>query len=95
MCIRDSLGSGLKGEGIATLWEQIELYFDFILENGYYERNRKEQRAQQAKNYVFELAEKKIKALLSRFPLHEHTDETAFETAQNWIKNQLGDMPNV
>lgn len=89
------LGSGLKGEGIATLWEQIELYFDFILENGYYERNRKEQRAQQAKNYVFELAEKKIKALLSRFPLQEHTDETAFETAQNWIKNQLGDMPNV
>lgn len=78
------LGSGLKEKGIKELWNEVELYFKQIKENGYYEANRKQQKLQQAETYVLELMERKLKTELKAKPFKP--SDNAYKMAKEWLK---------
>ncbi|WP_068596865.1 methylmalonyl Co-A mutase-associated GTPase MeaB [Vaginella massiliensis] len=79
------MGSGLKGNGVAELWDLIEDYFAHIEANRYYEKNRAAQHKAQSINYIHELALNKIKKQLLDNPFVEDNSKTAFEDAKEWF----------
>jgi LAO/AO transport system kinase len=50
--------SGYYELGIAEVWEMIDRYFDFVIENGYFE----EKRRQQARYWMYETIDEQLRA---------------------------------
>ena len=80
------LGSGLKEKGIIELWDAMEEYFDLIISNQYYYKNRKEQQLLQARTYVLEMTEREIKEQLKNKPIDDHFTN-AYQMAKEWLNS--------
>jgi LAO/AO transport system kinase len=94
--------SGFYGTGVKEIWDMIYQYFDFVRQNGYFERRRQEQ----AKYWMYESINEHLKTsfynnqvIVDLLPLAEQAvlegQKTSFVAAQDLLERYFKELSHV